>query len=105
MPAPLLHLGISCECAARDCCIAFSSLKGVAEQHMLCMRCLWAGERIFEKLTISTIIEVILNILMVILIIGSSLKSVFFSALAKSCNMYIFDVLVGSHVFSLVICL
>lgn len=66
---------------------------------MLCMRCLWAGERIFEKLTISTIIEVILNTLMVILIIDSSLKSVVFSVLAISCNMYIFDVLVGSPCF------
>lgn len=78
MPAPRLHLSISCECAARDCCTAFSSLKGVAEQHMLCMSCLWAGERIFKKLTVSIIIEVNLNILMVILILGSSLKSVFF---------------------------
>lgn len=45
---------------------------------MHCVSGLWAGERIFEKLTVSIIIELDLIILMVRLIIGSSLKSVFF---------------------------
>lgn len=45
---------------------------------MLCMSCLWAGERVFKKLTVSIIIEVNLNILMVILNIGRSVKYVFF---------------------------
>lgn len=45
---------------------------------MNCMSSLWAEERIFEKLTVSIIIELNLNILMVRLIIHSSLMGVLF---------------------------
>lgn len=103
MPAPLLHLSISCECAARDCCVAFSSLKGVAEQHTLCMSCLQARERIFKKLSI--IIEVNLNTLMVRLITGSSLKSVFFLHYQYPVICIYLMCQQAVYVFSLVICL
>lgn len=80
MPAPLLHLSVSSEHAARDCCKAFCISKGVAEEHRRCTRAPWARGEIFEMLAVCIIIELDLYMHNVRCCIGLWFKALYFSA-------------------------